>query len=179
MNRFFIVLCLIWPAFTRGAEPPKIADVIRAADEITLFSIYPQQIHEVDEHGNPSEADRKKERFHGHPIFGKIHALDDSTKKTIRDALLAALGSVSDGAPAMCFMPRHAACLKRGAEHVDLLICFECGNAEWRYREVLVDGERVERKQMFSLGSAGHEALNRLLDVKGIERDLPKGRTRR
>lgn len=174
-----LLLGLVWPMLACAATPLIVADIIRTADEITLFSIQPQQIHEVDEHGDPTEAERKKERFHGYAVFGKIRALDGTTQQAVRDALLAALGRVKEEAPSQCFLPRHAVCLKRGAQHVDLLICFECGNAELRHSETLADGEIVRRKQIIGLGTAGQQALNRMLDARGIARDIPERATRR
>ncbi len=143
--------------------------VIREAESVTLFSIFPQQIYSIDEQGNPTDEDRKKERFHGFPVFGKIAATGADVREKIRSSLLAAVGSVEEKATLLGFDPRHGVCLRKGDRHIDLLICFECEKREARYLDVNGD----QRSEMIGIGLAGRDALNQMLDSKQIQRDVP------
>jgi hypothetical protein len=168
------VLCFL-TSDTRAAERLDIKALITEADTLTLLSISPSQLHEMDEHGNPTARDKQRERIHGYLVFGKISADDSRTRKTIQEALIHALDATpKDEAPLMCFEPRHAVCLKNGAVHVDLLISYECQQAKVRYLRPLADGEIVAEEKTIFIGLGGREALNRLLDAQKIERDIPK-----
>jgi hypothetical protein len=154
-----------------AGEPFDLGASIRDADEVTLISLLPQQTYAIDGHGNPTEEEKKKEHFHGYPVLGKIPASQPKEKAMMKDAVLAALASAKNGVALMCFEPRHAVCLRKGDQHVDLLICFECQKLEVRYLKL----EAPElRSEFIGIGPGGLDVLNRLLDAQKIKRDLPK-----
>jgi hypothetical protein len=165
----FVMLLITVSGFAAGKV--DLAAFVRKAEVVTLFSIYPQQVYVTDEHGNATKEDRKKERFHGYPVFGKLADVRGATRASIQDALLAALSSVEDGPPLLCFEPRHAVSLKQGDTHVDLLICFECLQARVRY---VGKKEMSEREEIVPIGIAGRDILNQMFDCWKIERDIPK-----
>jgi hypothetical protein len=170
---FSVLFSLMVLAPSVAAEAFDLAAFIRKADTVSLFSIFPQQVHVTDEHGNPTEEDRKKDRFLGYPVFGKIVDTQGATRASIQEALVGALSSVEEGPPPLCFEPRHAVCLKHGEMHIDMLICFECGQA--RYRQIEIRGaEEISRKEeIIFIGIRGHDVLSQILDAHKIVRDLP------
>lgn len=169
-----LLLAVLLPVLGFGAEKSDLVTFIEKADSVQLLSIYPQQVHVTDEHGNPTEKERKKERFLGYHVLGKIVDLQGPTRTSVREALIAMLSSVEAGPPLLCFEPRHAVCLKQGGMHIDMLICFECQQAKIR-RLVMRDNQEVsEREETVPIGPAGQDILNRILDSRKIERDVPK-----
>lgn len=169
-------LCLAAPG-TAG-ESPDLGAFAREATELVLYSIVPAQLMEADEHGNPTEAEKRKEKLHGYPVLGKIAGTTPAIKAAMRDALLSALQLElrAPEAPNLCFQPRHALCLKRGSQHVDVLLCFECGNAKVRYLKPWAEKTWSQEEVLIDISDKGLAALNRLLDARGIQRDLPKSK---
>lgn len=98
-----LLLAILLPAPGFGAGEFDLAAFIKKADSMTLFSIYPQQVQVTDEHGNPTEEERKKERFLGYAVLGKIPDLQGPSRGSVRAALLAMLSSVEAGPAASLF----------------------------------------------------------------------------
>ncbi|MBL9202270.1 MAG: hypothetical protein JNL39_17295 [Opitutaceae bacterium] len=171
-----LLLCLA--ATGTAGESFDLGKFTREATELILYSIVPAQLMEMDEHGNPTAAEKRKEKLHGYPVLGKIAATTPAIKAAMRDALLSALQPElrAPEAPNMCFQPRHAICLKQGSQHVDVLLCFECGNAKVRYLKPWADKSWSQEEALIDISDKGLDALNRLLDARGIQRDLPKSK---
>ena len=94
-HTLLILFFLLLNGNVHAAEEFDVASFIGEADTVTLFSLYPQQVYVKDEHGNSTDDEKKKERLHGYPVFGKIVITEKSGRKQIREALLAALGQDS------------------------------------------------------------------------------------
>lgn len=169
-----LLLAILLPTLGFGGERTDLAAFIQKADSVTLLSIYPQQVHVTDEHGNPTEGERQKERFLGYHVLGKIADLQGPERTAVREALIAMLSSVEAGPPLLCFEPRHAVCFKQGSMHLDMLICFECQQAKIRHLVIRENQEVSEREETVPIGTAGQDVLNRLLDSRKIERDVSK-----
>lgn len=146
-----------------------VAAFLRDANIVAFYALNPSQSYRIDEHGNWTEEEKKKEGLHGYKVLGKIETPQGNTLATIRGAFLAALENPDD--PYLCFDPRHAVCLKTEDRHVDLLICFECHTG---YAMYWMDG--VFERQSVLVGESGRNQLNALLDSHGIVRDIPRSK---
>jgi hypothetical protein len=164
MKRWLAAIFAIFFAVKAGAfEIKDLTVFIQGADEITLYSLSPGELVEVDATGKRITGDKQTETFHGHRILGKLDGLDKDSLAIVRNAALDTVLKVR-GPSYLCFDPRHGFRFKKQGQFVDLIVCFECRNGYCYWK----DGEIS-----LIVGSDAKDALNRLLDSHGIVRDLP------
>lgn len=113
-----------------GRDRPDVGASLKRASQLSLYSVSPMEIHVTDLHGNPTDEDRQKERFHGLEVYRKVIGADPETVEKIRRAVIRMIESVKPGPPLQCFDPHHAVCFQDGDGHFDLLLCVECQKAQ-------------------------------------------------
>lgn len=117
--------------------PPEVRTVIEQSERRELLSIWPSR-------GTKTKPPAPVVgEFHGYPLLGHLTVTNPVVHQEVVREFLASIDK-SNGAKALCFMPRHAIRLKRGADELDLLVCYECryivvhrGREQW---EVGVSG---------------------------------------
>ena len=156
MKKLLLFLMLI---STVLAIPPQkqVEQWIDRCDRMTLFSIESTPGYIEDEHGHIV----KDDRIHGYRVLGQVD-LPIEERKTVKGCLIAALDSVKEGTPNLCFEPREAVRLFIGSRSIDLLLCFHCGNGV-----AYVDEEQT----LFFIGRDGYAGLGRILASHGIPRE--------
>lgn len=166
------LLCFLTALAASAAVSPDLVQIVRSAEEITLWSLHPDDLELRDAQGKLQLVEGTSERLHGFPILGQLTPQDPAVSQSIRTAVIAAieLPPREDRASSMCFKPRYAVSLGSGRRRIDLLLCFECNQGHAFYREA-----GVEKKVSFSVGDNGRTTLNELLDTRKIRRNIPSG----
>ncbi len=141
LPRSFLLLCCL--AILAGcssaaddAIPRSARSVLEHADSFELLSLKPRGVADDDESWKKDP--REKFRWWG-IVLGKIQIKSDAD----RSEMLAAVGrQINPKSPAFhCFNPRHAIHAVRGADSVDIVICFECGRIQtWLNNERIAQG---------------------------------------
>ena len=156
------------------ASPPDLDAIrhVKQASGFVVISLYPSDAELVDLHGNRTGAFKDSERFHGFPILGKVGALSEAELLRVREALVETLRPVQeDRAPSLCFFPRHGICVENPGVHVDILLCFECGEAR-----IICRKPEGTRSVIIGIGPEADEVLSALLDDRHVPRDRPKAK---
>lgn len=103
----------------RAAIPASSRAILENADVFVLIATEPGA-------SMPQSSGIKREMFHEFEVIGKAELKDKKLQKELLQSLYLGIGK-SNGEPAACFNPRHGIRAIKGAQVVDLLICFECG----------------------------------------------------
>lgn len=115
-----LLLCFaLVPASASGDDKPSskaARNILENAEHFELYSL------------NPAKED--KDGFHGSTVLGKTLVKEAKTHKQIIAALYKGLAD-SDGTAALCFIPRHGIRATHKGKTVDVLICFECYQAQF------------------------------------------------
>jgi len=137
--------------FSRKYEIPKEARVILAgAERFELFSLDPS----LEGPGGKRPTKPTGKRFHRVKVLGQTSVRDPATRKRLVSALREAVRPPTDAVPA-CFEPRHGLRATRQGKTADLVICFECTQAEVH----LPDG----KQEAFLLSDAPARLFNQVL----------------
>lgn len=139
--------------FTPRRLPPEIRAIITESERGEVLSLWPRASSKREKPPLPVVGE-----FHGYPLLGRIAVENPLTHQRVVKAVLASIDG-SDGSKALCFFPRHALRLKRGADELDLLICYEC-----RYIVVQRGSEQWE----VGVSVSSKALLNQLLTEDGI-----------
>jgi len=132
--------------------PPEVRTVIEQSERLELLSIW------------PSRGTKEKPpalvvgEFHGYPLLGRLTVTNPVVHQEVVKEFLASIDK-SNGAKALCFMPRHAIRLKRGSDELDLLVCYEC-------RYIVV--HRASAQWEVGVSGSSKALLNQLLTDAGI-----------
>jgi hypothetical protein len=150
-----VVLCLCCVPVAVAAVvywcwPDPVA-ALDAAEQFTLYSVDGREFA-------PGKEPKAEEKFHGHPVLGKVEVVDPDRRKEIVAALREGLASW-DATPSKCFVPRHAIRAVARGRTVDYVICFECSQLE------VHDGGSRSVK---TVGREPQEVFNRHLREAGV-----------
>jgi len=156
MKKFLLFLMFISTVFAIPTQK-QVEQWIDRCDHMTLFSIESKPGYIEDEHGHII----KDDRIHGYRVLGKVD-LPIEERKIVKAYVIAALDSVNEGSPNLCFEPREAVRLLIGSRSIDLLLCFHCGNGV-----AYVDEEQTS----FFIGQDGYAGLGRVFASHGIPRE--------
>jgi hypothetical protein len=122
-----------------SAFPGDARDVLEQAETITLYTLNPFRLRD-------GVLSPEKERFHNYGVLGSAEIKGEDGHRRMAEAVYS--GLLGEGAgPANCFIPRHGLRFEKGAQTVDLLICFEC---TWVY--IFGAGAKNERRMLFGPG---------------------------
>ena len=100
-----------------GELPSTTFDQLNAAGQYELLSLDPRGGH------------TGPDTFHGYKILGKTPVADPATRRKLGDALRRGDRENNDTA-AGCFNPRHGIHAASPGKTLDLVICFECYQAQ-------------------------------------------------
>ena len=140
----FVVLAtgLMWARDWWERRESRVADAVEAfaregaGDEKLAVKV---TVYAIDSLRNemPGEADLEigefygrvtPEHFHQYPIQ-KVRAVDDPAEaRRVVEAVVRGIRRKAAGAK--CFEPHHALRITRGAQHVDVVICYSCNQVE-------------------------------------------------
>jgi hypothetical protein len=96
--------------------------VLAAPEALELFALLPFP-SQGEEPLKPGE-----EAFHGYRILGRARVEDAGARAALLGLVRRGIDA-SDGAVAVCFLPRHGLRAERGGAAVDLVLCYECMQA--------------------------------------------------
>ncbi len=91
--------------------------VMEAPDSVELVAVVPP--HEVE-----GRREGERPELRGQIALARATMASADERKRVSDVLIDAVDS--NGSPAACFDPHHAATLKRGDKQVDVVICYQC-----------------------------------------------------
>lgn len=136
----------------RRAFPNNAHAVLENAGRFTLYAT------------SPTQRTHARKRFHRYGVLGKMIVADPALKKqllaALDDGIAEAQRPPQHGLLAPCFKPRHGIrAVDRNGRVVDLVICFECGNARM-YAD--------KHKTTFAITETPQALFNRVLKTKGI-----------
>lgn len=120
------LLLSLWFA---AALPSDALAILESAPELTVYSIA------SDAPTTPLEKLDQKKTFHGHRIRHRVD-LKGEPKSVLLGKLYTAIAEQPH--PKRCFIPRHGVRATTGNRSVDMVICFECSQAD-----IYVDGKQV------------------------------------
>jgi hypothetical protein len=100
---------------------PELFQALEEADIFEFMTLDSRVSYDKEKVG-------ERKRFHGYEILGQQDLKDVNERASMVDYVYEAAQNRS-GRKAACFRPRHALRLTRGAQVVDILICFECSRA--------------------------------------------------
>ena len=104
------------PSSVHG-EPQNLFSLVKNHDRVIFYTLKPFPVREAKKH------------FHNYPIISEVELKLKSHRERLFDNLLRAIER-SNGRRALCFLPRHGLRLIKGEEVLDLVICFQCDNAD-------------------------------------------------
>ncbi len=122
-----------------SAFPSDQRDVLEQAETITLYTLNPTPLRD-------GVLSPEKERFRNYGVLGRAEIKGEDGHRRLVEALYSGVRGEGAG-PASCFNPRHGLRFVKGAETIDVLICFEC---TWVY--IFGVGATKERRMLFGPG---------------------------
>ncbi len=139
--------------FTPRRLPPEVRTMLTESERGEVLSLWPRAATKREKPSLPVVGE-----FRGYPLLGRVAVENPLTHQQLVKAVLASIDG-SDGSKALCFMPRHAIRIKRGADELDLLICYQC-----RYITLHRGSEQWE----VGVSEGSKAFLNQLLTDAGI-----------
>jgi len=106
----------LFPSVVGGGLPKEVRQFLETADRFELISLDPVATNKQRPY---------KGGFHNWIVLGQTIINDVGVRRKIISELDKGLAS-SDGIGAQCFNPRHGIQARKGAQSLDLVICFEC-----------------------------------------------------
>ncbi|MFN0205355.1 MAG: hypothetical protein ACKVS6_03475 [Planctomycetota bacterium] len=105
-------------AQSKNVMPPMSQSILDHPDTMEILSLQP--------HIGPMKSTDPAFNYYGCRILGRVAVIaeQDRVRKELRSLLAGWNGAVA----ACGFSPRHAIVAKKGADLLELLICFECGD---------------------------------------------------
>lgn len=104
----------------REIFPNKSQDILKNANEVTLFSLEGSLDHHATVNSQPGE-------FHGYPILGKT-TIEGKTKQRLMAEIYNGLVIGDFDIRGACFNPHHGVRASFDDKTTDCLICFSCGH---------------------------------------------------
>jgi hypothetical protein len=98
--------------------PSAAREALEAPEKVELLSLDPDRRHR-----------QKGGGFHAWKVLGRTEVKDKGQQKELTKAFITCVEE-SDGLGAACFDPRHGIRVTRKGQVVDLVICFECLQAD-------------------------------------------------
>jgi hypothetical protein len=126
---FAAAICLAAVAhyFYGGDDiPPDVLAAMRNAEGYKLFSLEPKD-EELAKAARENATE--KTSFHKWPILGSVEIADSDTREELTSALRRGANR-NHGVVAGCFWPRHGLRITHAGRTFDILICFECLQAQ-------------------------------------------------
>jgi hypothetical protein len=139
--------------FTPRRLPPEVRTMLTESERSEVLSLWPRAATKREKPSLPIVGE-----FHGYPLLGRVAVENPLMHQQLIKAVLTSIDG-SDGSKALCFMPRHAIRIKRGADELDLLICYQC-----RYITLHRGSEQWE----VGVSEGSKAFLNQLLTDAGI-----------
>jgi hypothetical protein len=141
-------LLLTTPLFMYAGLPSMtehMAQELRAADQITLYSL------------EPVRTDTKAEgKFHGYQVYGHVKLSTREQLIPIIDAIIKG-GENNRGSEALCFTPHHGLSVRSAGRKIDYSLCFQCNKLLYH-----PSGE------YFHLNRSPRNLLNQVLRESGV-----------
>jgi len=124
-----VMLVVLYPATglpSGRSIPDHVLQALQSAEQFEMLSLDPQRPRE-----------KPAEEFHSWKVLGRTR-VEVASREKIVEALKSGV-FWHNSTSYRCFNPRHGIRLTRGAQTMDLVICFEC-----RQVEVYIKDERAE-----------------------------------
>jgi hypothetical protein len=127
-------------------------DLDRSLDQAEVFELY------------SLNSFKPGEGFHGFSVLGKKEIKSDKDRKKLLEVLR--LGVEDNyGFVSPCFSPRHGIRLKKGAETIDLVICFQCSSVQVFKND--------KKDQGFLISDGPQKTFNAVLKAAGVKLPTP------
>lgn len=150
MIRFLALLYVItFVGCSSNRAPEELTVALRNSKSLVLYSLDPTQ---QDENTVPS--------FHNWAELGTTDVSTAILRTQLLNSLDAAIAN-SDGVAAACFDPRHGLRAKHNGKTYDVVICFQCYQAQW-----YIDGKQ---QPGFLLTGIAQKTFDAVLTEAGVE----------
>lgn len=133
--------------------PRSVRAVLEQADSFEILALAPSGVG-----GDMTDATAL---FHSWRVLGRSEVSSPEDRKRLL-ALIEQGLTQGDGRAAKCFNPRHAITAKRGAEIVDVVVCYECFQIE-------VHGPRHGERAVVLTGSHVLADVDAFYRLKGLQ----------
>ncbi len=124
------------PQEVAKAFPDNSQAIFDGADKFVLYALEPNESMKNMGH---------KTYFYGFGILGEATIFDKETMQKLRESFYDGLAN-DEGTATACFNPRHGLRAVKNGKVLDLVICFECGQAEVFINNKSVGGADVNRR---------------------------------